>query len=263
VFELSTFWLIFILCAVVGGSAALGILLGRRAVPVGEGRASEATGVLQATLLGFVGLLMAFGLSLAIGRYEGRRDVVADEANTIGTTYLRAQTIPEPMRSRSLVLLRRYTDVRIGLSNAVPDSRAYTRFLHRSVALQNRLWSDAGKALDQSPSGSAVRLYVESLNEMIDADATRQETFASRVPDLVMWLQITGASAALAALGFHLARTDRSVTVLVASTVVVIFILLVTFDLDRPVRGFVTIPDTLLVDLRHEMSRPPAAAAPV
>ena len=50
--------------------------------------------MLQGALLGFMGLVLAFGLSLALGRYESRRAAVVDDANTIGTTYLRAQTLP-------------------------------------------------------------------------------------------------------------------------------------------------------------------------
>ena len=56
----------------------------------------EPFGVLQAALLGVVGLILAFGLALAVGRYEARRAAVVDEANAIGTTYLRAQTLANP-----------------------------------------------------------------------------------------------------------------------------------------------------------------------
>src|SRR4051812_50149802 len=82
----------------------------------------EPFGVLQGALLGLVGLLLAFGLSLAVSRYEDRRTNVVDEANAIGTTYLRAQTLAEPIRSRSLDLLIRYTRTTIRLSDHVPGS---------------------------------------------------------------------------------------------------------------------------------------------
>jgi len=65
-------------------------------------------------------LAFGFGLTLAIGRYDTRRAAVVDDADTIGTTYLRAQTLAEPMRSRSLQLLRQYTDASLALSLAVP-----------------------------------------------------------------------------------------------------------------------------------------------
>ena len=62
---------------------------------------------MQAALVGLVALLLAFGLTMAVGRYEARRAAVVLEANAIGTTYLRAQTLEEPMRTESLELLKR------------------------------------------------------------------------------------------------------------------------------------------------------------
>jgi hypothetical protein len=62
----------------------------------------EPFAALQAALLGVIGLILAFGLALAVGRYESRRAAVVEEANTIGTTYLRAQTLAEPSRTASL-----------------------------------------------------------------------------------------------------------------------------------------------------------------
>ena len=62
----------------------------------------EPVGIVQGAFFALVGLILAFGLTLAIGRYDSRRAAVVDDANAIGTTYLRAQTLAEPMRSRSL-----------------------------------------------------------------------------------------------------------------------------------------------------------------
>ena len=85
--------------------------------------------MLQGALLGFMGLVLAFGLSLALGRYENRRAAVVDDANAIGTTYLRAQTLSEPMRSRSLALLVRppRCTVSSGLSRDRPSPRSRPR----------------------------------------------------------------------------------------------------------------------------------------
>jgi hypothetical protein len=101
------------------GATGLGALLGRR-VRHRSDTLKEPLGVLQAALLGVVGLLLAFGLSLAVTRYEDRRANVVTAANSIGTAYLRAQTLAEPMRSRSLDLLVRYTRTAIGIADNVP-----------------------------------------------------------------------------------------------------------------------------------------------
>src|SRR5215211_9494534 len=116
-FRLSSWEVALILLAVVLGTTAIGLVLGRYLRNRSE-HLREPVGVLQAALLGLVGLVLAFGLALAVGRYEARRAAVVDEANAIGTTYLRAQTLPEPVRTQSLERLRRYTDSSIALSNA-------------------------------------------------------------------------------------------------------------------------------------------------
>ena len=89
---------------IIVGAALGGLLVGRSRREHHHGL-RESSGVIQGALLGFMGLVLAFGLSLALGRYEDRRAAVVDDANTIGTTYLRAQTLSEPMRSQSLSLL--------------------------------------------------------------------------------------------------------------------------------------------------------------
>lgn len=261
-FRLSTFALTVFLIAVVGGGALIGVLIGRRLRGEHTDHLKEASGALQTALLGFVGLVLAFGLSLAVGRYENRRSTVTNEANAIGTAYLRAQTIAEPMRTESLDLLRRYTDQRIALAAAVPDSDAFDRAKARSDVLANELWARAGEALNEDPVGSATRLYVETLNESIDADTTRRASLADRVPTPVMLLEVLGASIALGVLGFWLALSGRSLIAVAVVGIVVVTILFVTFDLDRPRRGFISVPDAPLVETRAGMNGPPVAAAP-
>src|SRR3954469_18167797 len=120
-FQLSSAALGLLLFGVLLGATGLGILLGHRVRHLSD-EVKEPLGILQAALLGVVGLLLAFGLSLAVSRYENRRANVVTVANAIGTTHLRAQTLPEPIRSRSLELLVRYTKTAIRVSDAVPGS---------------------------------------------------------------------------------------------------------------------------------------------
>ena len=91
-FQLSSWALGLLLFAVALGATGIGLLVGRHL----RGRSDivrEPFAALQAALLGVVGLILAFGLALAVGRYESRRAAVVQEANAIGTTYLRAQTL--------------------------------------------------------------------------------------------------------------------------------------------------------------------------
>jgi hypothetical protein len=249
-----------ILFALVGGSTVVGLVVGRSLRRHSESL-REPFGVLQAALLGVVGLILAFGLTLAVGRYEARRSAVVDEANAIGTTYLRAETLDEPVRGSSLALLRRYTDTSIRLSHTVPNSRAARETVATGGRLQRRLWTLAGRALDGAPTASAPRLYVESLNEMIDMQTVRVSALNNRVSAAVLDLEVIGACIALGLLGLYLAILTRGVVTVLLAAALVTMLLLVTFDLDRPTRGLIRIPTAPLTALRASMALPPAAKA--
>src|SRR6188768_1726074 len=165
-FSLSSWQLGLFVFAVVMSASALGVFAGRFLRASSE-RHREPIGVLQGALLGIVGLILAFG------RYQDRRADVVIEANTIGTTYLRAQTIAEPQRTASLALLRSYNDLAIRVTYEVPGHAAIRATSTQQARLQRRLWRLAGQSLNGRPRDSAPRLYVDSLNEMIDQQAVR------------------------------------------------------------------------------------------
>jgi hypothetical protein len=243
------------------GATGLGIFAGRRVRHLSDSL-KEPFGILQGALLGLVGLLLAFGLSLAVSRYEARRANIVDGANAIGTTYLRAQTLREPIRSRSLDLLVRYTETAIRLSDDVPGSAAAGEARASEERIERQLWALAGDALDESPTGSATRLYVETLNEMIDDETARVAALGNRVPTAVLVLEVLGSAVALGLLAAYLAIAGRGVAAVVLASALVAFLLLVTTDLDRPTRGMITVPDTVLTDQLDSMTQEPAATAP-
>src|SRR4051795_11292999 len=260
-FGLSSFLLALMLFAVVFGATLVGIAIGRSQRHRSE-QLREPFAALQAALLGVVGLLLAFGLAMAVGRYETRRAAVVDDANAIGTTYLRAQTLPEPVRSRSLARLVAYTDVSLRLSRAVPGSPAARRAGLAAERLQRELWALGGRALEAAPRDSAPRLYVETLNEMIDMQTVRVAALNNRVPPAVLVLEIAGAAIALGLLGVYLAVVGQGVLTVILAAALVTLLLLVTFDLDRPTRGIIRGPSAPLTALRVSMELPPAATAP-
>jgi hypothetical protein len=120
----------------------------------------------------------------------------------------------------------------------------------------------AGAALAPPPPDSAPRLYVETLNEMIDMQTVQVSALNNRVPSAVLVLEVVGAAVALGVLALYLAILERGVVTVVLAAAFVSMLLLITFDLDRPVRGLVRVPDTPLVDVRDSMELPPAARAP-
>jgi hypothetical protein len=260
-FRLSSFELGLIIFGIVLGTTLLGLLVGRR-LQAHADTLREPFGVLQAALLGLVALILAFGLTMAVGRYDQRRAAVVADANAIGTTYLRAQTLREPVRTSSLEALTRYTDAVIVYSDKVPGSEVQLAAIADADRLQRTLWGLAGEALAGSPTDSAPRLYVETLNEMIDMKTARVSALNNRVPFAVLLIEIVGAAVGLGLLALYLAILSRGVVTVILAAAFVSVLLLITFDLDRPTRGVVTVPDAPLVELRASMELPPAAQAP-
>ena len=234
--RLSSVELAVVILAILFGATGLGIWIGRVLSRRRSGL-KEPLGIIEAALVGLVALLLAFGLSMAVDRYQSRRDAVVLEANRIGTTYLRAQTLAEPMRSQSLELLKQYGDARIALSESVPASTRFNIAANKSVEIQNKLWTLAGDALNRDPVASAPRLYVETLNEMIDAHTTRIAALNNRIPPPVLWLQILASALALGFLGMFLGSHESGVFLALLAAGLVAVMLLVIFDLDRPERG--------------------------
>jgi hypothetical protein len=257
-FRVTSIELALTLFAIVFGATSVGVALGRRHRHQSE-IIREPFAALQGALLGVVGLILAFGLALAVGRYEARRTALVDEANAIGTTYLRAQMLREPQREQSLALLVQYTDESIRLTKAVPGSADARRIIAAESLLQRQLWALAGQSVAREPVDTAPRLYVETLNTMIDAQGVRVAGLNNRVPSAVLLLEVVGAAVGVALLAFYLSVLGRGLLTVLLAAGLVTMLLLVTFDLDRPTRGLITVPATPLTSLRASMALPPAA----
>jgi hypothetical protein len=158
--------------------------------------------------------------------------------------------------------LRRYTDTSIRLSESVPGSAGEDKAVLDGDQLQRELWRLAGRSLADSPNASAPRIYIESLNTMIDMQTVRVGALNNRVPGAVLAVEVAGAAAALALLAFYLALLGRGIITVVLAAGLVSLLLLVTFDLDRPTRGLIEVPDTPLTSLRASMLLPPASPGP-
>ena len=151
------------------------------------------------------------------------------------------------MRSTSLRLYRAYADASIALSNSVPDSADARRAIAKESQIQRQLWGLAGQSLAGRPVDSAPRLYIDSLNTMIDMQTTRVAALNDRVPSAIPLVVVIGAALALGLMALYLAMFSRGVITVLLAAGLLALLLFVTFDLDRPARGFITVPDRPLV----------------
>lgn len=213
------------------------------------------TGVLVGSLLALMAFLLAITMGMASDRYDARRGNVLDEANTIGTTYLRAGYLPEPAASRSQDLLREYVPLRI-VTDA--DAAALQAGIARSVEIQNELWSIAADLARSTPDSTVLALYIETLNDMIDIHETRIVAgIYARVPETVLLLLVIGSALTLGMVGYGAGLTRRR-SPLTAIVLIVVLGAVITLvvDLDRPRDGFLQISQQPLIDLQQQVGAP-------
>ncbi len=177
------------------------------------------------------------------------------EANSIGTTYLRAGYLPEPAASDSRDLLREYVPLRI-VGNDLADIQER---IARSVEIQDELWTIA-EDLARDRSSDVLALYIDSLNETIDLNESRVTAgLYARVPETVLVLLIVGSALTLGMLGYSAGLTRRRspLTAVVMIAVLGAVITLVV-DLDRPRDGFLEVNQQPLIDLQQQIGPPGA-----
>jgi hypothetical protein len=202
--------------------------------------------------LGLLAFLLAFTFGMAATRFDNRKQIVLQEANTIGTTYLRSDFLPEQSRDEARILLREYLALRAGGASAIlsPEGMA------KSAGLQDRLWVIAAGAATQSDS-IATGLFIQSLNEMIDLDAIRVTNLRNRIPDTIWFMLYVVTIFSMTAMGYQFGMTGtRSWATMIILVMVFTPVILMIADLDRPQTGLLRISQQPLIDLLNKIGTP-------
>jgi hypothetical protein len=242
--------IVILVLASIEGGARLGQHRRRRS----DREKDAPVGAMVGSTLGLLAFMLAFTFGMAAARFDTRKQLVLDEANAIGTTYLRAAMLSE--RGDTVrALLRDYVEARL---LAVQPGKT-VEGIRRSEQIQDQLWTQAVEVGRQHPDSIVVGLFVQSLNEVIDLHAKRVTAgLRNRIPGAI-WLGLfTIAVLSLGAMGYHagLADTGRSLAVLAVALAFSAVIALVV-DLDRPQEGALTVSQQALVDLRQSMNPSP------
>jgi hypothetical protein len=212
------------------------------------------TGVLVGSILALLAFLLAITMGMASDRFDTRRGLVLEEANTIQTTYLRAGYLPEPASTEIRNLLREYVPLRITPS----DEATRLANAQRSEALLQQIWSIAEAEAQVTQQGDLMAAFIESLNETIDLHESRLAAGVySRVPASILWLLLLGSVLTLAIVGYSAGLTKRR-DLLSAIVLIVALgaVLALVIDLDQPRQGFVQVSQQPLIDLQEQIGPP-------
>jgi hypothetical protein len=215
-----------------------------------EGPSAMLTG----SLLALFAFLLAVTMGMASDRFEARRVLVVKEANSIGTTYLRAGYLPTPYDTGIRDLLREYAPLRVN----VPDDAEYQANYRAAQAIQGRLWSMTEELARAHPDWDVIGGFIATLNETIDVSNERLVAGVyARVPETIVWVLVGVGALSLGMVGYSAGLTRKRATpgavvlILVMATVLTLIV-----DLDRPRSGFLTVSQAPLIDLVQQLGPP-------
>jgi hypothetical protein len=220
--------------------------------------AAAGLGAIEGAVFGLIGLLIAFTFSGAASRFDARRQQIVEEANNIGTAYLRLDLLPAAAQPQLREDFRRYVDMRLAIYRALPDIEAAKGRLAESNAIQGEIWTRAVAATKTAEvNGNAVTsLVLSSLNEMIDITTTRTVASQTHPPAIIFWVLILMVLAGALLAGYGTAGgKQRSWLHTIGFAALMTVSIYVILDLEFPRFGFIRVDsfDQLLVDVRNSM----------
>ncbi|MBC8039363.1 MAG: DUF4239 domain-containing protein [Opitutaceae bacterium] len=217
----------------------------------------SGSGAVEGAVFGLMGLLIAFTFSGAAERFDKRRALVVDEANNIGTAWLRLDLLPETAQPPLREKFRLYVDARLAFYSKFPNLEAAQSELIRFTTLQNEIWAGSVAACRDSGSSPATMLLLPALNQMIDITTTR--TMAARIhPPTVIYAMLgllVLAGSLLAGYGMAAGKAHHWFHALVFA-LVMSFAIYVILDFEFPRLGLIRINafDQVLIDVRQSMN---------
>ena len=235
--------------------------LGRRVGQLRLQRDSEVAraglNVVEAAFFGLFSLLLAFSFSGAAGRFDQRRVLIVEEANYIGTAWLRLDLLAPEAQPVLRDLFRRYLEARLAVYARLPDIQAALAELERANGLQDRIWSHAVAAVRADGSHpSAAMLVLPALNQMIDITTTR--TMAARThPPKIIYVLLFLLGLICAGIAGHgmAAAAPRAWVHIVGFALIMSLCTFVILDIEYPRAGFFRVDahDQVLVELLERM----------
>jgi uncharacterized membrane protein YidH (DUF202 family) len=232
-----------------------GCEIGRRLGVRTADRSGKNISTLESAILALLALMIGFTFAMALSRFEGRREAVLNEANSIGTTALRARLLPPPHRAEALRLLREYVKVRLDITQRVPSPAEMDAAIARSNEIQEALWQQAKAVVKKDNGLVPTGLFIQTLNEMIDNQEKRLTAGRNRVPNIVL-IALYGIAAVASGFTGYASGIEarRSRLPVYITGILICSVILLIQDLDRPGAGFITISQQPMIDTAASMA---------
>jgi hypothetical protein len=235
--------------------AELGYRLGRR----GHQTHNELTRTqiisIQAATLGLLALLLGFTFSMALSRFEYRKQMVVQESNAIGTAALRSQFLQASRHEEVNKLFRRYVEIRLeSVLHTVQGSSDREQLDLEIRTIHRHLWRVASEAAEAEPQSIPLGMFAHALNEVIDIKSKRDIAVANHVPESVLVFLFAFAGLAAVVLGYGNGLTGRRIMSLTAAYCVVVGLaIMLIIDLDHPQQGLARTSQQSMIELQEIM----------
>lgn len=231
----------------------VGIRTGRRTAggEVGESGMS----VIEAAIVGLLGLLLAFVLFSAMTRYDTRRQLAIDEANAIGIAYLRVDLLPTG-QAEVRRLFRDYLEARIDVYAHVSAAERQRRIIKAAMVRRN-IWTHAVEATRSDSTENTAQVVLPAISDMITVTTARTLALRTRTPTLILVALCLVAAISAWITGYSVSRGPRSVAHMLAYAACVSLTVYTVLDLDNPREGMIHLnaAEQLLKDLHSSIAK--------
>jgi hypothetical protein len=232
-------------------SAHVGVYFRKRQSNLGEDVHQDRDVIVAATLT-LLALLIGFSFSMAIGRYDQRKNCEEVEANAIGTEYLRADLLPDADAARLRGQLKDYLNQRI-LFYRTSDERELARINSYTRQLQCELWSVVRAPAAAQPT-PILALAVSGMNDVLNSQGFTQAAWWNRIPAGAWGLMAVVAICSNLLVGYGARHPQRALVRLLVLPLVLCLSFFLLSDIDTPRRGIIRVSPENLHSLSQSLN---------
>jgi hypothetical protein len=250
-------WGIFLFSlAITFLSIEIGSYLGKRRLERLAGKEKVNSRPIVAACLSLLAFMMAIVYSAVDARFNELKHVVLDEANAIGTTFLRADLLPEDYRTEVKLLVRDYVNLRVEATQH-DDKEQIEQAINRSEELHNDLWSRAVAIAAKQPTPISA-LFLQSLNELIDMHEKRITVGIHHRLPAEVWTMLYGLAILALTMGGYdsgVSGSLRLITITLSAAVAFSVVLTFVISLDRSHHRLSTSMQAVMLDVQEDIRR--------
>jgi hypothetical protein len=247
------FLVLLLSLALLWPSTFVGAVMLRRSRVMDEEVDKHYALILGATLT-LLSLIVGFSFSMAVGRYDQRKNLEEEEANAIGTEYLRVDQLPPAASARVRILLRDYLEQRI-IFYSSNDAEVLRQSDARTAQLQNELWAVVSPAVAERPTPPSA-LVLAGMNDVLNSQGYTQAAWRNRIPASAWVLMFAMAVSSCLLVGYGARSVRKASLLLMVLPLVMSLSLYMIAEIDSPRTGLIRVAPLNLLSVVDLLKAP-------